>query len=230
VQEWLDNAVEGFILFSLGTNVKSSKLPQERIASIINVFSKLKFKVLWKFEREDLPGRPPNVKISKWLSQQDVLGIINLAIFSKITILMWWSGHKNIRAFITHGGRLSIQESIYHGVPTFVIPFFADQYLNGEQMVTSGVGLRMNYAEFDITTFEKHIHNLIQNNKQYVTMRTIYSIIHYLFFSIGLRQTPRKYQQLPKINLKVLCSAQFSGLNTLSGTKERNISGHLASI
>jgi glucuronosyltransferase len=77
----LDNATEGFILFSLGSNVKSSKLPQERITAILGVLSKLKVKVLWKFEKEDLPGRPANVKISKWLSQQDVLGTSTLIIF-----------------------------------------------------------------------------------------------------------------------------------------------------
>jgi hypothetical protein len=50
-----------------------------------------------------------------------------------------------------------------------VIPFYADQYLNGEQMVTSGVGLRMNYADFDITTFERHAQSLVENNKRYVS-------------------------------------------------------------
>jgi glucuronosyltransferase len=70
----MDSSRDGFVLFSLGTNIKSSKLPQERIAAILKVLSKLKVKVLWKFEKEDLPGRPENVKISKWLSQQDVLG------------------------------------------------------------------------------------------------------------------------------------------------------------
>jgi UDP-glucoronosyl and UDP-glucosyl transferase len=77
IKDWLDSSRDGFILFSLGTNIKSSKLPQERIAAILKVLSKLKVKVLWKFEKEDLPGRPENVKISKWLSQQDVLGTYN---------------------------------------------------------------------------------------------------------------------------------------------------------
>jgi glucuronosyltransferase len=77
----LDNSTQGFILFSLGTNVKSSKLPKERIAAILKVLSKLKVKVLWKFETEELPGRPENVKISKWLSQQDVLGTSSIINF-----------------------------------------------------------------------------------------------------------------------------------------------------
>jgi glucuronosyltransferase len=78
------------------------------------------------------------------------------------------TAHKNIQGFITHGGRLSIQEAIYHGVPVFVIPFFADQHLNGEQMKTNGMGLRMNYVDFDISTFERNIQRLISDNELYV--------------------------------------------------------------
>jgi len=73
------------------------------------------------------------------------------------------AAHKNIRLFITHGGRLSIQEAVFHGVPEVVIPFFFDQYLNGERMVEHGVGLRLNYADFDLATFKKHIETVLTN-------------------------------------------------------------------
>ena len=52
----------------------------------LNTFSKLKQKVLWKWETEKMDDLPKNVKLSKWVPQQDVLG------------------HPNIKAFITHGG------------------------------------------------------------------------------------------------------------------------------
>jgi len=74
VKEFLDEAKEGFIIFSLGTNVKSKLLPKELIQGLLKVFGELKVRVLWKFETDDLPGMPKNVKISKWLPQQDVLG------------------------------------------------------------------------------------------------------------------------------------------------------------
>ncbi|ODM91121.1 UDP-glucuronosyltransferase 3A1 [Orchesella cincta] len=47
-------------------------------------------------------------------------------------------GHPNIRLFITHGGLLSTQESIYHGVPVLGIPVFADQDLNVMQAERGG--------------------------------------------------------------------------------------------
>jgi len=73
------------------------------------------------------------------------------------------SAHKNIRLFITHGGRLSTQEAVFHGVPVIVIPFFTDQYLNGERMVEHGVGLRLNYIDFDISTFRNYIAAVLNN-------------------------------------------------------------------
>lgn len=76
LQEYLDNAKEGVVYFSMGSNVKGKDLPKETREAILKVFSKLKEKVLWKFE-EDLPGKPANVKIQKWLPQQDILGIKN---------------------------------------------------------------------------------------------------------------------------------------------------------
>lgn len=73
LKDYLDSAKEGVIYFSMGSNLKSKDLPLETREGILRVFSKLKEKVLWKFE-EDLPGRPANVKIEKWLPQQDILG------------------------------------------------------------------------------------------------------------------------------------------------------------
>lgn len=74
LQEYLDNAKNGAIYFSMGSNVKSKFMEPEKRDAILKVFSKLKVKVLWKWEDENLPGKPENVKISKWLPQQDILG------------------------------------------------------------------------------------------------------------------------------------------------------------
>lgn len=49
-------------------------MPKERIQMFLDAFSRLKQNVLWKFENDNLPGQPKNVKIGKWLPQSDILG------------------------------------------------------------------------------------------------------------------------------------------------------------
>lgn len=73
LKKFLDQSTEGVILFSMGSNLKSKDLSVDTRNQILEVFSKLKQKVLWKFEDENLPGRPKNLQISKWLPQRAVL-------------------------------------------------------------------------------------------------------------------------------------------------------------
>lgn len=74
LQDYLDGAKDGVIYFSMGSNLQSANLPKEKRDAILKVFSKLKMKVLWKWEDDVLPGQPDNVKLGKWLPQQDILG------------------------------------------------------------------------------------------------------------------------------------------------------------
>lgn len=74
LQDYLDNSKNGAIYFSMGTNVKSKDLPLDVREALLKTFAKLKQNVLWKFEDENIPDLPKNVKIAKWLPQQDILG------------------------------------------------------------------------------------------------------------------------------------------------------------
>lgn len=58
---------------SFGTNVKPSLLPPEKIRMFTTVFSQLPYDILWKWDKDEIPGRSQNVKISKWLPQSDLL-------------------------------------------------------------------------------------------------------------------------------------------------------------
>lgn len=58
---------------SFGTNVDPTILPLEKIQLFIKVFSKLPFDILWKWNGDELPGKPKNVRISKWFPQSELL-------------------------------------------------------------------------------------------------------------------------------------------------------------
>lgn len=87
LQEYIDNSEHGVIIFSLGSYLQSSKLPKAKIDVFINVFRKIKQRVIWKFE-DDSYEVPLNVLIQKWLPQTDILA------------------HPNVVLFITHGGEI----------------------------------------------------------------------------------------------------------------------------
>jgi len=84
---------------------------------------------------------PKNIKTVTWISLQDLFGLttnfilVELICLIIMRFLSKWiriiptlcMAHPNIRAFISNGGALSTQEVLYFGVPTIVIPLFADQ-------------------------------------------------------------------------------------------------------
>lgn len=53
-------------------------------------------------------------------------------------LLLLISGHPKIKAFVTHGGLLSMFETVYHGVPIVSIPVFCDHDANAAKAEVDG--------------------------------------------------------------------------------------------
>ncbi|XP_053664192.1 UDP-glycosyltransferase UGT5-like [Anopheles marshallii] len=155
IQKLLDNAPNGVIYFSMGSNIQSSQLPVEKREAILRVFAKLKQTVLWKWEDETLPNRPENVIVKAWWPQDDILA------------------HPNVRLFITHGGLLSTTESMYHGVPVIGIPVFGDQYLNMAKAERTGFGLLLPYQEISEDRLSSAINQILGDTKYKTVAQSI---------------------------------------------------------
>ncbi|XP_072387621.1 UDP-glucosyltransferase 2-like [Diabrotica undecimpunctata] len=160
LQKYLDDAKDGVIYFSMGSNVKSSTLPLETRQALMKAFSKRKEKVLWKFEDDNMPGKPANVKIQKWLPQSDLLA------------------HPNIKLFITHGGFLSTIETVYHGVPTVAIPVLGDQLKNARQSESDGYTKVIEMQELTEELLSSTIEEVISNKKYRDNVKTRSKIFH----------------------------------------------------
>lgn len=61
------------IYVSFGTNVLPSLLPPKKIEMMTKVFSDLPYDILWKYDKDNLPGQPKNIKLAKWFPQPDLL-------------------------------------------------------------------------------------------------------------------------------------------------------------
>ncbi|KAI7815524.1 UDP-glucuronosyltransferase [Rhyzopertha dominica] len=139
LQDFLDNAEEGIIYFSLGSNVRSANIDPEKRRMIMEVFGELPYKVLWKFEEDTLPNKPSNVKISKWLPQQDLLG------------------HRNIKLFITQTGLQSTEEAIANETPMLAILFAFDQFKLAKKVAKLGIGLNLDFSKLTKVNFKAAI-------------------------------------------------------------------------
>lgn len=144
--KWVDEAGEaGFIFFSLGSAVKPSDLPETYRKVLVNVFASLRQRVLWKWDEEGMADLPPNVRLGKWLPQQDILG------------------HPRLRLFITHGGLLSTLESTYHGAPVLGVPVFGDQVGNMVEVQRQGWGRALRWGDFGEEVLRGTIHSIMDN-------------------------------------------------------------------
>ncbi|XP_049941703.1 UDP-glucosyltransferase 2-like [Schistocerca serialis cubense] len=145
LQTFMDTAKDGVIYFSLGSNVRSVDLPEDYRNIFFSVFSKLKTKVLWKFEVDSFPNMPANVKIGKWFPQSDILA------------------HKNLKFFMTHGGMMSLQESLYNGVPLLGFPIFGDQTPNLLKGQENGYAIMLKFSNLTEESLGWAVNEMLTN-------------------------------------------------------------------
>ncbi|KDR21702.1 2-hydroxyacylsphingosine 1-beta-galactosyltransferase isoform X2 [Zootermopsis nevadensis] len=134
LEQFVSGSEMGFIYVSMGSSVLTAKMPEVLRMTFLRAFALLPYRVIWKWETPEnsVLDLPSNVLLSRWLPQQDILG------------------HNKIRAFVTHGGLLSMFETVYHGVPVVTMPVFCDHDANSAKAVLDGYALMLQLE--DLTT------------------------------------------------------------------------------
>lgn len=145
LQELLDKADKGFIIFSMGTLVNMTTFSDHIVSSFLNAFSSFgDLLVLWKHDGK-LPNQPSNVITRKFFPQKDILV------------------HKNLKLFITHGGLSSTLEVVNAGVPIIGIPMFGDQPGNVMNVVRRGAGILIDYDSITTELLTSSIKKIIED-------------------------------------------------------------------
>lgn len=144
LQQYIDESEHGVIFFSLGSFLQSSEMPKEKIETLLNVFSKLKQRIIWKFEDESYKV-PSNVLVKKWLPQSDILA------------------HPNVVLFITHGGMSGTFEGTARGVPMLFIPIFGDQLRNSLKSVSTGNALMLAFSDLSVASLSEKLEEMLTN-------------------------------------------------------------------
>ncbi len=126
LQDFMDSATDGAIIMSFG-----SFAPDVHYSKFLEAFRQIKQKVIWRYFKGDLPKDiPPNVRMMKWIPQNDLLG------------------HKNTKISLTHCGTNGQFESLYHAVPMIAVPISGEQYYNKGRLEYHGYGIALNIHEF----------------------------------------------------------------------------------
>ena len=166
LKKLLDDHPEGVVYVSFGSSVKPSQMKAEQKQVFLDTFRKLKHQVIWKWDENNIENLPPNVHLSKWLPQQDLLA------------------HPNLRVFVTHGGLLSVQEALYHQTPLVGIPLGNDQKPNLMRAEKRGYAIMLDWLSINSDKFYAAITRAMYEEELKKNMKRM----HGLF--VDARDTP----------------------------------------
>lgn len=69
----MNESTEGVVLFSMGSMIKASSIPVDKLKAFVDVFATLKQRIIWKWEADPPEGISDNVMIVKWAQQMEIL-------------------------------------------------------------------------------------------------------------------------------------------------------------
>lgn len=160
---------DGVIVFCFGGNIRSADMSNDTVQIFYNVFSKLKQKIIWKWESDVYPSqKPDNVFMIKWIPQMDLLA------------------QRQVKLFISHCGISGIYEALYHKVPILGIvcillkhsflklfsycfvfsfqPIYGDQFVNAEKIMDEGWAVVLNFDYLNEQILNDGIQEILTNS------------------------------------------------------------------
>uniref|UniRef100_A0A3Q1AYC5 glucuronosyltransferase n=1 Tax=Amphiprion ocellaris TaxID=80972 RepID=A0A3Q1AYC5_AMPOC len=144
LESWVSGE-HGFIVFTLGSMV--SDLPESITAVFLEAFRQIPQKVIWRYTGK-VPGKlPENVRLMKWVPQNELLA------------------HPGARAFITHAGSHGLFEGLCHAVPMLMLPLGGDQADNAHRMASRGAGVMLDITAITTESLLKGLNAIIHDTR-----------------------------------------------------------------
>ncbi|XP_059155302.1 UDP-glucuronosyltransferase 1A7-like [Physella acuta] len=143
-KQFVEKSTNGIVVVSFGSN--EIPFPQNILAKLSSAFELLDLNVIWRVNMTSTV--PTKIMTSHWIPQNDLLG------------------HPKIKVFVTHCGKNSQYEALYHAVPMFCLPLCSDQFYNAERIVIKGYGLAADIRKISADRIANTIKEL-DNDKKY---------------------------------------------------------------
>ncbi|KAJ8954688.1 hypothetical protein NQ318_011380 [Aromia moschata] len=185
LKEFMDNATEGVVYFSMGSTVKPSQMPDSMRNDILKALGKLKQKVLWKWDEDTIPDKPDNIKLSKWFPQQDILGINIGEDIQWITKMIRKHFIRYINKLIETQNCLSLMVDCSVQSKLCILAFLflqypcsGDQKLNAAVAVANGNGLSLSFSEVAEEKLSDALREVINNHRYSENVKRRSKLMH----------------------------------------------------
>ncbi|XP_041369853.1 UDP-glucuronosyltransferase 2B4-like [Gigantopelta aegis] len=142
LEDFMARSPEGIIFVSFGSLVPIQFAPKTMVENMLAALRQSGFNVLLKSDSDHDDG---NIRFSKWLPQNDILG------------------HPKTKLFISHCGKNGLFESIYHGVPILCMPRSIDQPMNSRRVSRMAIGIHLDFNKASSAEMSSAIHDCIHN-------------------------------------------------------------------
>ncbi|XP_065216827.1 UDP-glucosyltransferase 2-like [Planococcus citri] len=154
IQDFINQAKHGAILFTLGSVVRAATLSSETKKAFRDAFAELPQRVIWKFE-EKIENLSSNVMVLDWVPQRDILE------------------HKNVIAFISHCGLGGMNEAVYTATPVVACPLFCDQVDNAELLENLDVAVHLDIYDITKENVLNALNAIINDTRYYNNMQKL---------------------------------------------------------
>ena len=145
LSQFVNGAEHGLIVLSFGSIPMLSNWKTEKAEAFMEAFGRLKQRVIIRYTGSPIKNIPSNVRVQKWLPQNDLLG------------------HNKTVLFITHSGNNGQMEALYHAVPMLAFPIMTDQAYNSLRVIEHGYGRALTYGTFTSDELYETITEMISN-------------------------------------------------------------------
>ncbi|WKY12164.1 hypothetical protein Q1695_003611 [Nippostrongylus brasiliensis] len=140
---------KGVVYMSFGSITPTKRMPhrvRHAILEVVKKFNTLDF--IWKVDPDDSIEGISNLHTSTWLPQQAILA------------------HPKLLCFVSHAGLNSVLELTRSGVPSILVPIFADQFRNARLVESKNTTIVIAKEDFNYEGFEAALRR-IANDKSY---------------------------------------------------------------
>ncbi|CAC5399672.1 UGT [Mytilus coruscus] len=157
IEKFVEKSIEGIVIVSFGSIIKSCS--EQMLNTFLLAFQKTKrlsFIFQYGYDKKEIG----NTLLLPWLPQNDLLG------------------HVKTKLFITHCGKSSVFEALYHGIPMIGFPIVHDQGANAAMIEDKGYGISMDILKFSVDELVKTIEKVAFNKTFISNIKVASEIFH----------------------------------------------------